>query len=80
MDRNRQLVPDSWSLVRERALTTGLCSEGWYSEHSGVCRRAELQITVENATFAPATAQFWGQLRKTVPLLVVRTLSGTLAP
>ena len=20
---------------------TGLCSEGWYSEHSGVCRRAE---------------------------------------
>ena len=24
------------------ALTTGLCSEGWYSEHSGVCRRAEL--------------------------------------
>ena len=34
---------DNWSLVRERALTTGLCSEGWYSEHSGVCRRAELQ-------------------------------------
>ena len=22
-DRNRELVPDSWSLVRERALTTG---------------------------------------------------------
>ena len=41
-DRNRELVPDNWSLVRERALTTGLCSEGWYSEHSGVCRRAEL--------------------------------------
>ena len=41
-DRNRGLVPDNWSLVRERALTTGLCSEGWYSEHSGVCRRAEL--------------------------------------
>ena len=20
-----------------------LCSEGWYSEHSGVCRKAELQ-------------------------------------
>ena len=36
-DRNRELVPDNWSLVRERALTTGLCSEGWYSEHSGVC-------------------------------------------
>ena len=33
--RNRQLVPDNWSLVRERALTTGLCSEGWYSERSG---------------------------------------------
>ena len=40
-DRNRELVPDNWSLVRERALTTGLCSEGWYSEHSGVCRRAD---------------------------------------
>ena len=26
-DRNRELVPDSWSLVRERALTTWLCSE-----------------------------------------------------
>ena len=41
-DRNRELVPDNWNLVRERALTTGLCAEGWYSEHSGVCRRAEL--------------------------------------
>ena len=40
--RNRELVPDIWSLVREKALTTGLCSEGWYSEHSGVCRRADL--------------------------------------
>ena len=38
MNRNRELVPDNWSLVRlrERALTTGLCSEGWYSEHAGV--------------------------------------------
>ena len=41
-DRNRELVPDNWSLVRERALTTGLCLEGWYSDHSGVCRKAEL--------------------------------------
>ena len=41
-DRNRELVPDNWSLVREIALTTGLCSEGWYSKHSGVCRRTEL--------------------------------------
>ena len=41
-DKNRELVPDNWSLVRERALTTGLCSEGRYSEHSGVCRRVEL--------------------------------------
>ena len=41
-DINRKLVPDSWSLVTERALTTGLCVEGWYSEHSGVCRRVEL--------------------------------------
>ena len=30
-DRNRELVPDNWSLVRERALTAGLCSEGWDS-------------------------------------------------
>ena len=29
-NRNRELVPDNWSIVRERALTTGLCSEGWY--------------------------------------------------
>ena len=42
MDRNRELVPDNWSLVRERTLTSGLCSEGWYSEHSGVYRKAEL--------------------------------------
>ena len=35
-DKNRELVPDNWSLVRERALTTGLCSEGWYSKHSSV--------------------------------------------
>ena len=36
MDRNRELVPDNWSLerdpdnwslLRERILTTGLCSE-----------------------------------------------------
>ena len=52
-DRNRELVPDNWSLVRERAelvpgcwilvheraLTSGLGAKGWYS---GVCRRAEL--------------------------------------
>ena len=41
-DRNRELVLHNWGLVRERVLTTGLCSEGWYSEHSGVCGRAEL--------------------------------------
>ena len=35
-DRNRELVPDSWSQVIERALTTELCSEGWHCEHSGV--------------------------------------------
>ena len=26
-DTNRELVPDNWSLVRERALATGLGSE-----------------------------------------------------
>ena len=41
-DRNRELVPDSWMLVRERTLTTGPCWEGGYSEHSIICRRAEL--------------------------------------
>ena len=35
-DRHRELVPDSWMLVRKRALTT--CLKGWYSEYSGVCR------------------------------------------
>ena len=37
-----ELVADNWNLVRERMLTTGLCLEGWYSEHLGVCRREEL--------------------------------------
>ena len=41
-DRNRELVQNNWSLVKERSLTTGLCSRGWYSEHLGVCGRAEL--------------------------------------
>ena len=36
-DRSRELVPDNWSLVRQRALTIELCSEGWHSEQSGVC-------------------------------------------
>ena len=50
--RNRELVPDNWSLVRERALTTGLCSEGWCSEYSGICRRAELPgMSVKVKTF-----------------------------
>ena len=40
--RNRELVPDNWSLVRERAQTTRLYAKGWYSEHSGVCKIAEL--------------------------------------
>ena len=25
-DRNKELVPDSWSLVRERGLAAGLCA------------------------------------------------------
>ena len=41
-DRNGELVPDNWRLVRERTLTTGPSSERWHSEHSGFCRRAEL--------------------------------------
>ena len=27
MDRNRELVPDNWNLLRERIPTTGLCSD-----------------------------------------------------
>ena len=46
-DRDRGLVPDNWSLVRERALTTGLCSEGWYSEHSGICTRKSRAVGKE---------------------------------
>ena len=35
-DTNRQLVPGSWSLVRERALTSGISAEGGYFGDSGV--------------------------------------------
>ena len=28
-NRNRELVPGNWSLVRETLLTTGLSEEGW---------------------------------------------------
>ena len=38
-DRNRQLVPDNWRLVRERQLTAGLCSEERCSDR-GKERRA----------------------------------------
>ena len=41
MHRNRQLVPGSWSLVKEIEQTTEPGAEGWYSEHSGVCRMVE---------------------------------------
>ena len=43
MDRNNALIPDGWSLETEEALTTGLCLEGCYSEHPGVCRKVELE-------------------------------------
>ena len=33
-DRNRKLVPGSWSQERERTLTTRLGAEEWYSGHS----------------------------------------------
>ena len=74
-DRNKELVPYSWSPVREK--TTGLCSEGWYSEHSGVCRRAELPgrnnssaYTIMSPWFCPGfiakhySAPFSGGLNK----------------
>ena len=32
VDRNRELVPGNWSLVRERVLTTGLGAGGQNSE------------------------------------------------
>ena len=45
------------SQVRKRALTTELCSEGWYSEHSGVCRRAEVpgRSVKVNSAITPAS-------------------------
>ena len=42
MDRDRELVPGSWSLVSERALATGLSAEEEHPEQSAACRRAEL--------------------------------------
>ena len=53
-DRNRELVPDNWSLVRERALATGLGSEkSWrggpsadnqlYQYHQARCPRTVLR-------------------------------------
>ena len=45
-DRNGELVPDNWSLERERVLTTGLCWEGWYSEHLGVIYVCEWCVVV----------------------------------
>ena len=56
-DKNRELVSDNWSLVRERALTTGLCSEGWYCEHSSVCRRAELPGRNQGSRFLGGVPQ-----------------------
>lgn len=43
-DRNRKLVPGSWSLVSVRAMTTltGLTADRQYSEHLGVCRRMQV--------------------------------------
>ena len=40
-DTNRELVPDNWNLIRERALTARFLF-GRHFEHSCVCRRAEL--------------------------------------
>ena len=44
MSKNRELVPGSWSLVSETesVLATGLRGEGWYFQHSGVCRGVRL--------------------------------------
>ena len=41
-DRSGELAPCSCSSVQDRALTTGLCANEWYSEQSDVCRRTEL--------------------------------------
>ena len=41
---NRELVPGSWVLVRERALMTEFSAVGCYSEHSGVCRRVSVKV------------------------------------
>ena len=53
MDKNRELVPGSSCLKRERGLTTGLCVEGWYSEYLDVCRGMGLLRSEENLKGRP---------------------------
>ena len=36
----RVVVPESWSLVRERALANGLNAQEWYSEQLGCLQRS----------------------------------------
>ena len=56
VDRNKELVPYNWSLVRERVLTTGLCSEGWYSEHFDLC--FSFSNPTHTNTFSPLVSLF----------------------
>ena len=45
-DRNVELVPNNWSQVGERALTTGLCSEGWYMCFIAAAFYTEIEYSV----------------------------------
>ena len=71
-DRNRELVPDNWSLVRERALTTGLCSEGWYSEHSGVCR---ITLPVQHGSVKDVRSVMHGTSPRQIPEHILMSLA-----
>ena len=43
-DRNRELVPDNWSLVRERALTTLISLSLYYHEHNTAFELGQVQF------------------------------------
>ena len=63
-DRDRELVPDNWSLVRVRELSTGLCSERGYSEQLGCLQK-----------YGAAGKECKGGMDKTAESMAKRVLS-----
>ena len=56
------MVPDSWSPVGERALSTGLCAEGRYSEYSRACRRTERREGVKRRRRSERKVGVWSEM------------------